>query len=139
VYPRHGLTGDRTTVVTTRSCRAPHQTISDVGLIGGGHVPLPGEVSRAHHGVLFLDEQPEYRRHELTEKYSPVGSRPSRASCHRGAGVGGHDSAGAGAKGWHGISPPSTLTGSGEGPVPRLHLACAPPAEEIYPFLFNVA
>jgi magnesium chelatase family protein len=59
-----GRTGTRTAVVTTRPCRAPHQTISDVGLIGGG-VPPPGEVSLAHHGVLFLDELPAFRRHVL--------------------------------------------------------------------------
>jgi predicted ATPase with chaperone activity len=56
-----GLTGARTAVVTTRPFRAPHHTISDVGLIGGGQVPLPGEVSLAHHGILFLDELPEFR------------------------------------------------------------------------------
>jgi magnesium chelatase family protein len=60
-----GLTGDRTAVVTTRPFRAPHHTISDVGLIGGGQVPLPGEVLLAHNGVLFLDELPEFRRHVL--------------------------------------------------------------------------
>ena len=42
-----GLTGDRTALVTTRPCRTPHQTISDAGLIGGGHVPMPGDVSLA--------------------------------------------------------------------------------------------
>ena len=43
LYRVAGLTGDRTAVVTTRTCRAPHQTMSDVGLSGDGHVPLPGE------------------------------------------------------------------------------------------------
>jgi magnesium chelatase family protein len=58
-----GLTGARTALVTTRPFRAPHHTISDVGLIGGGQVPVSGEVSRVHRGMLFLDERPEVRRH----------------------------------------------------------------------------
>ena len=49
-----GLTGDRTAWVTTRPCRAPHHTLSDVGLIGGGHVQLPGEGSRTHQWVPGL-------------------------------------------------------------------------------------
>jgi magnesium chelatase family protein len=67
-----GLTGDRTAVVTTRPCRAPPHTISDVGRIGGGQVPMPGEVSRAHHGILFLDELPEFRCHVLEVLRQPM-------------------------------------------------------------------
>jgi Magnesium chelatase, subunit ChlI len=72
VASRTGLTGDRTAVVTTRPCRTSHQTVSDVGLIGGGQVPLPGEVSLAHHGMLFLDELPEFRRHVLEVLRQPL-------------------------------------------------------------------
>jgi magnesium chelatase family protein len=67
-----GLTGARPALVTTRPCRAPHQTPSDVGLIGGGQVPMPGEVSLTHHGVLFLDELPECRRHGLEGRRQPL-------------------------------------------------------------------
>ena len=67
-----GLTGARTAVVTTRPCRALPHTISDVGLIGGGQVPLPGEVSLAHHGMLCLDELPEFRRHVLEVLRQPL-------------------------------------------------------------------
>ena len=67
-----GLTGDRTAVVTTRPCRASHHAISDAGLIGGGHVPMPGDVSLAHNGALFLDAWPEFRRHVLEVFRQPL-------------------------------------------------------------------
>jgi magnesium chelatase family protein len=67
-----GLTGDRTAFVTTRPCRAPHHTLSDVGLIGAGQVAMPGDVSLAHHGMLFLDELPECRRHVLEVLRQPL-------------------------------------------------------------------
>jgi magnesium chelatase family protein len=64
--------GARTAVVTTRPCRARRQTISAVGLSGEGQVPMPGQVSLAHHGVLCLDEPPEFRRHRLEVWRQPL-------------------------------------------------------------------
>lgn len=70
-----GKTGKNTGLILTRPFRAPHHTISDVALVGGGGNPQPGEISLAHNGVLFLDELPEYKRTVLEVMRQPLEDR----------------------------------------------------------------
>jgi magnesium chelatase family protein len=72
IYSVMGMLKNGTPLLTKRPFRAPHHTISDAGLIGGGQSPRPGEVSLAHNGVLFLDESPEFRKNVLEVLRQPL-------------------------------------------------------------------
>lgn len=75
IYSVIGKLGKHEGLIANRPFRAPHHTISDVALVGGGSMPQPGEISLAHNGVLFLDELPEFKRAVLEVMRQPLEER----------------------------------------------------------------
>ncbi|MGB3346750.1 MAG: YifB family Mg chelatase-like AAA ATPase [Candidatus Humimicrobiia bacterium] len=72
IYSISGLLSSNSHLMKNRPFRSPHHTITDIGLIGGGNYPKPGEISLAHNGVLFLDEIPQFGRNALESLRQPM-------------------------------------------------------------------
>jgi len=72
IYSISGLLAQDMPLINQRPFRSPHYTISHAGLVGGGHLPRPGEISLSHRGVLFLDEFPEFSRIALESMRQPL-------------------------------------------------------------------